>query len=202
MSPTLDERSNTKARTRKAGSRSKKTQSAKAERSAREQISELTAEAAPVETLEQGPVEIASTLAASDLALSDEAMAGEAASGEASAMTAAPDPASAVIDVPLDSPISEAPAAASMAFSETVSLPEPVAADVHGGGEAIQHGGSRKVPLVAARMLDEAIGVQTEYAKQVYANFFETPLILCKLYSGMSRRMLTSWQNPMAPWRS
>ncbi len=224
MSPTVQDKTPGKPRSRKVVQRSKKrdqTQTPKLSQEDQEQIGEVMA-AAPAHGGEIDEVALAATVVSAmnepppELeaeSASDEAFVVDEAMPELAAAPAVDEPV-ALDPEPLQ-PDAEtvAVAAAEANDAPPVHEPDPLPgqAAAPAGGEqtsaktfgddyrtyisgSVSRAGFLFEKLMAARSLDQAMEVQAEFAKQPYANVFEGTQLAFKLYGDFTKRILTTWQ--------
>jgi hypothetical protein len=210
MSPTVQDKTPGKPRSRKVVQRSKKrdqTQTPKLSPEDQEQIGEVMA-AAPAHGGEIDEMALAATVVSAMNEPPPELEA-ESASDEAFVVDeAVPELAAAPA---LDEPVAlEAaplrPDAEAVAGAATAADDAPQAASVPTGARtfsedyrnyvsgSVSRAGFLFEKLMAARSLDQAMEVQAEFAKQPYANVFEGTQLAFKLYGDFTKRILTTWQ--------
>jgi hypothetical protein len=106
--------------------------------------------------------------------------------------------AAALADMPLVGevlpPAAPSSGATALAVQGPITLQTIVNAYGHYAMKSIEESGSFVEKLLGVRSFDQAIEVQTEFARQAYVNFFAESGRICELYSGLARQIFRPWE--------
>jgi hypothetical protein len=104
--------------------------------------------------------------------------------------------ASTPTDVPLMGAPADAPPIGGVAPADNCPISILTIANAYRNytKKSFQETGSLVEKLMGVRSFDKAIEVQTEFARQAYANFLAESQKICELYSQLAKQIFRSWE--------